>query len=67
MHAASMRPQESKLCTAARAELVKPTEPDFPWLSLLEPALAFCQASSSHWHQLLFNEKNKGTFPGILL
>lgn len=58
-HAASRRPRESRLCSAARTELVKPPEPDFPWLNLLEPALAFCQASL-RWHQLLFNEKIRG-------
>lgn len=64
--AASRRPWESRLCSAACTELVKPPKPNFPWLNLLEPALALCQASL-RWHRLLFNEKNKGTFPGILL
>lgn len=58
-HAAGRRPRESRLCSAASTELVKPPEPNFPWLNLLEPALAFCQASS-RWHQLLFNEKIRG-------
>lgn len=58
-HAASRRPRESRLCRAAHTELVKPPELDFPWLNLLEPALALCQASL-RWHRLLFNEKIRG-------
>jgi len=58
-HDANRRPLENRRFSAARTELVKPPEPDFPWLNLLEPALALCQASS-HWHQLLPNEKIRG-------
>lgn len=58
-HAASGRPQESRLCCAACTELLKPPEPSFPRLNLLEPALAFCQASL-RWHRLVFNEKIRG-------
>lgn len=58
-HAASRRPRESRQSSAACTKLVKPPEANFPWLNLLEPALAFCQASL-RWHWLLCNKKIRG-------
>lgn len=58
-HAASRRPRGSGLGCAACTELLKPPEPSFPRLNLLEPALAFCQASL-RWHRLVCNEKRRG-------
>lgn len=43
---------------SACTELVKPPEPECPWLSLLKPVLMPCQASL-RWHHLLPNENKK--------